>query len=331
MTALYRRRSPYALALGLATLAPGAEASFKRRDAGTAVAPFLKLAADARGAGMGLASRAGAQDASALLFNPAGLAALSHRHLTFTHGSGTQRVFYDVLGYAQPVASLIGSERPRPLRESQLGAIGVALVYLNTGPIDEVDNTGSSTGLSFRPQDFAAMVGWGASLNRHLDLGASVKFIYSRIHQSAATAAGDVGARWRARFWRMPLTLAVSAQHIGGTLKYNRQPEELPLTVGAGAALVPFRGLTLTGDVIAPRDNRTYFAAGAEYRGELAEKTSFALRAGYNGLNYYPDLEGFSTLTAGGGLGAFGLEADYAWTPFGVLRDIHRFTLSYRF
>ncbi|MBI5623267.1 MAG: PorV/PorQ family protein [Elusimicrobia bacterium] len=310
---------------------PAAEASFKRRDTGSNAAQFLKLGADARAAAMGGAVRALAEDATSVYWNPAGLSGLRARHATFSHGALYQGVFYDFLAYAQPVESIIGRQRPRELRESQLGTLGVAFYYMNAGSLQEVDNTGAATGGSFMPQEFAGSVAWGGKLTADFDVGIAVKYIYSGLYESAQTAAADMGARYKTRLVRWPLTLSVSAHNMGGTLRYGRLSQELPFFVSAGASLRVLKNLFFTGEVIAPRDNRIYGASGIEFRQALTGKTGFSLRAGYNGLNDSADLMGLSSAAFGAGVRTHRVDMDYAWTPFGVLTTGHRFSLSYRF
>ncbi|MBI5882607.1 MAG: PorV/PorQ family protein [Elusimicrobia bacterium] len=310
---------------------PPARAAFKRRDTGGNAAQFLKLGADARAAAMGGAVRALSEDATAVYWNPAGLSALRLRHASFSHGAMYQGVFYDFFAYAQPIESIIGRGRPRELRESQLGALGVAFFYMNAGSLQETDNTGATTGGSFMPQEFAGALAWGGRLTPDFDLGVGMKYIYSKLYESAQTAAGDLGARLRLRVVGMPLTLSAGVHNFGGSLRYGRENQDLPFFVSAGANLRVLKNLTLTGDVIAPRDNRVYGAGGIELRQALTSKTGFSLRAGYNGMNDYKDLQGLTGVGFGCGLRTHRVDMDYAWTPFGVLTIGHRFSLSYRF
>ena len=85
------------LALAGAVCVPEAGAAFNNNDAGTSAAQFLKLGADARSAGMGQAARALCEDANAVYWNPAGLAALSYRQTTLTHAAYYQSTFYEFL------------------------------------------------------------------------------------------------------------------------------------------------------------------------------------------------------------------------------------------
>lgn len=317
-------------ALGALARAPGALASFSQDEAGTTSAQILKLGADARAAAMGQAVRAFADDATAVYWNPAGLAALKQHHVHFSHGAHVQGVFQDFLAYAQPLES-VGQGRPRQLRESQMGSIGLAFSYLNAGSLGEVDNTGAPTGERFTPQEFVGTVAWGGSVSSYVDLGLGLKYIYSKVYDSAQSAAGDLGARLRLRPFGMPLTIAVSIQNFGKSMRYGDRSEALPLTMGAAASLRVLKGLAINVDMIAPNDNSVHAAVGVEYRTAIAPYTGLAVRAGYNGMNYYQQATGISTVTLGAGLRLRMFDVDYAWTPFGTLHNAHRFSLGYRF
>ncbi|MCX5794167.1 MAG: PorV/PorQ family protein [Elusimicrobia bacterium] len=310
--------------------AGSAGAAFNNKDAGTSAAQFLKLGADARAAGMGQAARALCEDANAVYWNPAGLAALSYRHAAFTHAAFYQSTFYDFMAYAQPIDSILGRNR-RELQTNQLGAVGVGVLYLNSGQLEAVDNTGTATGDRFTPQDFAALLAWGGALTRSIDAGVGVKYISSRIKDVAATGAADFGIRLRGHPGGMPYTLALSVHNLGGRLKYNQESDPLPLQVALSQSLRPTRNISLSVDVVAPRDNRIYPAFGAEFRSAVGPNLSAAVRAGYEGRTMGSDLASLSGLGLGAGLGVARFTLDYAWMPYGLLGDTHRFTLSYRF
>ena len=292
-----------------------AAAAFTGQDAGTAAAQFLRLGADARAAGMGEAVRAVAEDSTALYWNPAGLAGLGYRHAAFTHGAYYQSMFYDSLAYAQP---------------SRFGSLAVAILYLNARSMPEVDNTGSLSGQSFSPQDLGVTVGWGAALARNLDVGISAKYVASKIEETAATGAVDFGARLRLRLAEMPYTLAAGIQNLGGRLTFVSQSAPLPLLAFVGNALRLSRNWVISAEVVAPRDGKPYPAAGTEILVPFGNGMAAALRAGYGG-RVSSQLAGLSGLCGGGGLSFTRLAVDYAWAPFGLLGDTHRFSLSYRF
>lgn len=320
-------------ALLAAAPASPARAAFGAGQAGTSAAPFLTLGADARAAGMGNAVAASADDASATYWNPADLAGLHYRHATVTHAASYQNTFHDFLAYAQPVEVRHGSGRERDLLPDQLGTVGAAVLYQNAGTISEVDNTGARTGGTFTPQDFAAMLGWGAELMRGLDAGIAVKFVSSKIASGASTGAADFGARWRATVPGTEFGYALSAgvRNAGGQLKFHESSDPLPLAIVVGQALRPMRTLVLELDFTAPRDAAVYPSFGAEWRLPMTEGVSGALRLGYDGKLRSGDVGGAAGLTLGGGVGFRRMGFDYAWTPAGDLGDTQRLSFSYRF
>jgi hypothetical protein len=326
------RLLPLAVLLALAPASP-ALAAFGASQAGATAAPFLTLGADARAAGMGNAVAASADDASGAYWNPADLAGLHYRHATVTHAASYQNTFYDFLAYAQPVEVRHGSSRERDLLPDQLGTVGAAVQYQNSGSIAEVDNTGTPTGGSFTPQDFAASLGWGAELTRGLDAGIAVKFISSKIQAGASTGAVDFGARWRATIPGTEFGYAASAgvRNLGGQLKFHESSDPLPLAIVIGQAVHPLRSLTFELDLTAPRDASLYPSLGFEWRAPMTEGVTGALRVGYDGELKSSDVGGAAGFTLGGGLGFRRLGFDYAWAPAGDLGDTQRLSFSYRF
>ncbi|MBI2386731.1 MAG: PorV/PorQ family protein [Elusimicrobia bacterium] len=327
-------RQPILAVLLLAAALPAAAAGFGATQAGTSGAPFLKLGADARAAGMGGAVRAAVDDATAIYWNPAGLAGLRYRHATMTHGASYQGTFQDFIAYAQPVESPFGRQtgRERDLRPDQLGTLGVAVLYQNSGSLSEIDNTATATGDRFTPQDLAVFLAWGATVSRGLDVGVGLKYVTSKIQGTASTGAVDLGARWRT--WlpgEFPYALSLSAQNLGGQLKFREAGDPLPMLVTVGQALRVVKGLVVTLDLNAPRDRSLYPSFGLEWRVPMKQGLSAALRGGYDGRLKSTDSGGLTGVSFGGGLGVQRFGFDYGWSPAGGLGSTHKLSLSYRF
>ena len=100
------------------------------------------------------------------------------------------------------------------------------------------------------------------------------------------------------------------------------------MTITVGQAFKFFDSLTLTADVVAPRDGAIFPAFGVEWRLPMTAGLTGALRGGYDGRGRAAQIGGFSF---GGGLGFERLGFDYAWTPAGDLGDVQRLSVSYRF
>jgi len=319
----------------LLVLAPaGPAAAFGSDEAGGSGATFLKLGADARAAGMANAVSASAEDATSVFWNPAGLALLRYRHVAVSHAAGYQSSFREFLAFAHPLEGPRSKNpRERELQPDQLGAVAVGVLYHNSGRLNEIDNTGTTTGRSFTPQDLAAMIGWGATIARGFDVGVTAKYVATQIQDTAATGAADLGARWRTQLYatEVDYALAVVVRNVGGKLKFHDSSDPLPMTIVVGQAVRPWKSMTLTADLIAPRDRPVYPSAGVEWRSPMSSGMSTSLRAGYDGRLKSSDFSGFKNVTVGGGIGFSRLSFDYAWAPGGELGDSQRLSLSYRF
>lgn len=322
---------PWTAAAALIVLLAGtAGADFNSDYAGTSAAEFLKLGADSRGVSMGHAMGAAADDASAVYWNPAGLSQLNKNHVTFTHSFMYQSVFYDFFSYARPVRPVVAPRR-REFRPSGRGTLAVAVMYLNAGTLKEVDNTGTLTGGAFTPHDLSVMAGWGASLTEVLDLGLTLKYVDCQIQSSARTGAADVGARLRLHLLEWPYVFSFSAHNMGGKLRFHDERDPLPLTLRIGNTLRPIKQWLLSADVVFQRDNRVYANLGTEARIPIEDNLAVAIRGGWSGRTSSGDLDGLTGLSFGAGLEIFGLGADYAWAPFGLLGDTHRISLGFKF
>lgn len=312
------------LASALLAAAPAAAGS---GSVGTSGGEFLKMGGDARGAAMGQAMTAAAEDASALYYNPAGLSQVRTRQGAATQGFLYQDVAVSFAAYAHPVQPTVKPRR-RFLRPSGLGTVAVGVLYLNAGGISEVDNTGVDTGGEFTPRDVAAIAGWGSTLTDYLDLGISLKYVDSRIQAAAKTGSMDLGARLRLDVLGMPYTAALAARNIAGRLRYHEQSDPLPLDIRFGQMLRPIPQWALSLDLAFPRDNDPYPAFGTELAVPVDKDFTGFARLGYDGRVSPGDLDGIAAMTMGVGVAIKSWNIDYSWAPYGSLGHAHRFSLS---
>src|SRR3989339_1928545 len=156
-------------------------------NAGTTAASFLKLGAGSRAVSMGNSFAAVADDATALYWNPAGLAQLKYREVTISHNESFENIRHDFAAYAAPMFG---------------GTAGVALYGLYT-PKDIERRTGLNESDPYEPispveglfqaYDMALHVSYARWVKRNLSLGASLKFIQQSIDTySAGGAAADL-------------------------------------------------------------------------------------------------------------------------------------------
>ena len=183
-----------------------ARADNGRGYAGTASANFLKLGVGARTLAMGETGTATADDVNALYWNPANLSLVKQGSLSLMQNAYAESISYQYAAYAHPTP--------------EWGTFGGAFQRLSAGDILQTDEAGRELG-DFSPRDLAMSFGWGRSLTEPWHVGASVKFIQSKIINSASTFALDMGAAYR----KEKLTVGTSLRNIGGRMKFDQERE----------------------------------------------------------------------------------------------------------
>ena len=273
-------------------------------------ASFLNIGVGARYLAMGGAGTALADDANALYWNPAGLAALSKREVTASDSELQQYTRLDDFVYAQPTS---------------LGTFAAGGTYLSQDTISGRDALGHSIA-GFQASDAAVRFGFGRKTDL-ADFGAVVKYVQSHIGSAQAeTVAMDLGVR-RALG---PVTVGASLRNLGPGMKFASETDDLPMRLALGAAYKFSGGHALTAEVTnAPRVGGTDVGFGGEFQ---AIKNIY-LRAGYTTQTAIDGGAGFDAargLTLGLGYRAGRWLLDYAAVPMGELGSTHRFTLGAR-
>lgn len=310
-------------ALLAACLAPSVEAAKTYPSAGSTSAAFLKLGVGARAVAMAGAFTAVPGDPFAIYWNPAGLAyAGPERNLGFFHNEYFQGLGQEFLSYSAPSGG---------------GALGLGLNYFYASGLERRSGLYEADPLSpispvegkFGAYDLAFSAGYGRRYGSGLALGAAAKVIRQSVDdESGASVALDLGLL-RAFRWRgAEYTAGFSVQNLGPGIKFVSRRYGLPLAFKTGLS----RRFTESRALVAveadkPVDNYPSFALGAEFplTGRLA------LRSGYRWRLYGNELGAWSGFSAGAGVAFDRLTFDYAFTPFGVLGNSHRFSINLRF
>ncbi|SMO74609.1 type IX secretion system outer membrane channel protein PorV [Fodinibius sediminis] len=140
--------------------------------------PFLQIEPDSRAAGMGNTGVALADNASAVFWNPAGLAFQTGNQVSITHSEWLPQfnadLFYDYL---------VGK-----YHVEDIGTFGAHITYLNLGEQQRtsLDNpTGEGLG-RFNSYEFAGGISYGYQINDNWSVGSGVRFIHSSL------ADGDI-------------------------------------------------------------------------------------------------------------------------------------------
>ena len=288
-------------------------AAFSSADLGTTSAAFLKLGAGARPSAMGNCYVGIADDSTAIYWNPAGLAQIDAKNGTASlmHAVWFEEILYDWASYAVPIRNW--------------GVFGIGVQYLSYGSIDQTDNTGLNTG-TFSPTDMAISLAWAKKI-KGFDVGLNIKYISSKIVNTATAYAADLGVMKKLMDNKLSLGLAV--QNMGTALKYVTDNEPLPFNIKAGGAYKIKSNWLGTIDINAPIDGPVYYGAGTEYVQKLSGKMQIAGRAGYNTENI--NTGGLNGFTVGLGIKYLDYALDYAFVPYGDLGNTNRISFTVAF
>jgi hypothetical protein len=311
---------------------------------GTTAASFLGIDVGPRGSSMGSACVSTATDATAMYWNPAGIARLSKFQAVFANTKWIADLSFN---YAGAVLAL-----------GNFGNVGINATFLT---MDEIERTTianpDGTGEMFDAGCYAFGLSYARTLTDLFAIGFNAKYINERMyHSSAHGFALDVGALFDTKFHGITLGMSISnygtkmqldgrdlqVQHDVDPRVYGNNPNinarlqtdafDLPLLLRTGISMDVLKGMynsnfIVSVDALHPSDDVEYINIGGEY---ILYKMFF-LRAGYKQLFSEDSEQG---LTFGGGLQytiqatGTSLHFDYAFLDFGVFSSIHMFSIG---
>ena len=292
----------------------GAECLAGDGNAGTRSAQFLKLGLGGRAAAMGGAFLGLADDASAVYWNPAGMAGVDRTQIGFMHLSWLQEIAYEYFALVWPIKKRVG--------------VGFGISYLHMDEFQGRDEYGEPTS-DFSASGMAVTLGLGREITDGLLLGGSIKSIDERIEgRNAFGLAFDFGCLWRTPVDN--LFLGGVIQNWGKDMTFVEESFGLPRIFRLGASYrrsLAGNPVNLGLDVSSPADDETRLHSGIEY----VYENTIAARMGYNSGS---DLGKRAGLSFGLGLAAtksWTYRIDYAFVPQGVLGNSHTFSFSISF
>ncbi len=226
--------------------------------------PFLLIGPNSRFAGMGETGTAIADDATAMHWNPSGLAfQTTGTEVNFTHspwlaGLGLSDLFYDYLAAKKYVKQLNGT-------------VGFDFTYLNIGEVIYTDETGrTDESKNYKAYEFATTFGYATKLRKDLGVGVTVRFIYSRLSPNdlqvgnekgsgtAFTTSFDLSAMYKLqsgpKLLKDKLSFGINLSNLGPKISYvdASQADPIPTQLRIGIAYNVFKNegndLTLTAD-----------------------------------------------------------------------------------
>lgn len=334
-----------ALAVLVAIGGPAGAVTFSK--VGTAGAQFLKIGAGARAVGMGEAFTAVVDDATAMYWNPAGLAQAKKQEITFTHNQWLGDINHEFIGYCLPMGGN--------------GTIGMNLTVLNVGemPVTTVV-LGDETGEFFTCVDWAFALGYGRNLTDKVAFGATAKIIQQRIWDMKASAfAMDLGISAKTGYKSLKIAAALlnfgtDVQYTGGQLveEFNwygygdgpQQVQSLEYTTSSSPLPLSYR-LGISYDIIDGSSHKMIGAFDYVHPNDGSEKQNLGVEYGFNKMLFAragmrididarDDDNAYSPTFGLGvnyGFGMLKTKIDYAYSDYGPLSTVHRIALALAF
>lgn len=264
--------------------------------AGTTAGAFLQIGVGPRAAALGGAFTAAVDDATALYWNPAGLARMTTGEVVSAHSEWIGDINHDYLGVALPFAG---------------GVVGASVTLLGVPDMEvrtELNQAG--TGETFDASDLALGLTYGRAITDRFALGGTVKLVQQRIwHSTASGVAVDLGTQFRTDFFG-GLTIGAQISNFGTDMRlngrdlrtfvdpapttegnngqipadYSLDAWSLPVDFKLGVVAQPLRSrmnqLTVAIDALHPSNNYESLNVGAEY----GFRERVFLRVGMQGL-----------------------------------------------
>ena len=296
------------VAVGLAFAPLGASAAQTTLTAAGRLDPLGNVGETARAAALGSAFVGVSDDASALLWNPAGLSGLTDVDLSIHHNTWLGQFLQETL-----VAGI-------PLKGA--GGLGVAVHYAGFGSFEGRDANGFLT-TGYSAHQIGAQAGYGRTLVGGLSGGLSVHDTQETLAGTATNFLGvDLGALLAVKGgWRF----GASYSNLGVGSSSNALAASLQLGLSKSWRDKNGNGLlvTLSGTDQPQITNSIQGGLEGTYHSVLA------IRVGYNHPFTATGYTGLQGLTAGAGLVLKSFRLDYAFIPYGELGNTHRISLGY--
>lgn len=300
MFAMPRHRTLGIALAAVLVLAAGAASA--EDENGGAPGSWLSQYVTARTLGLGGAFVGAADDASAVVWNPAGLALLVPNEIRFESARLFEDTSINALNFAVP-----GNKLP---------CFGLSVVSLHSGDFDRTNELNDPLG-TFSEGETAYILSMARAINPRFALGTNVKLIRQTVEDFTGTGLGfDIGAVANVT---PSLRIGASVLNVGGpslTLRDTQEKYPIEFRGGFSATVLRGRGL-LSAEVDQSSGPGVRFHGGSEYW----VQPMFALRIGLNDQD-----------PAGGMSYRFGghYQFDYGVLdhPLGLT---HRIGLTYRF
>jgi len=209
---------------------------------GESAVPFLLIAPNSRASGMGESGTGIADDASAIFWNPAGLAFQKGQEISITHSNWLPQfmmsdLFYEYLGYKGHFEEIGGT-------------IGANIIYLSLGEFIKTLSSGPEEVGRFKAYEFAITGGYATQLFDNFGLGVNLRFIRSALapfgtEEEKGSGVANTMSFDIATLYRLPLSngeflsdmnIGLNLANLGPKVTYidEKQADPLPTNLRLG-------------------------------------------------------------------------------------------------
>lgn len=317
---------------------------FPQSKVGTTAANFLTIPVGPRASSIGGAFVAIADDATAIYWNPGGLARMPQSEFAVSYSEWLVNTKFNWIGLSYK------------LSDNSAFAVSVNQLDYGSEEITTVEEP-NGTGQSWSAQDLAISVTYSQNLSDRFSIGGSLKYISQSIwNESASAYALDIGLLFYTQLEGLRLGMNIS--NFGTEMKLagkdllqtvDINPSQtgnndrisanlatdswtLPLNFTVGLAMDLMNNemwkVTIASDAVYPNNHTSFINFGSE----IVWNNLVSLRVGYNSLFKESAEEG---LTAGVGFkydfGGLNVKVDYGYTDFGIFDNISRFSIGLGF
>lgn len=337
---------------------------------GEAAVPFLLIAPGARPCGMGEAGVALADEATAVYWNPAGLAfqydnpetdkrgEVSVMHVKWLPQFNFSDLWYDFLSGRYYIENI--------------GMVGGSITFLNLGKNIATDEVGNELG-TFDSFEYAITASYATKIKPNLSLGLNLKYIQSNLTDKnlqigaenrdgrSSSFAVDLGVLWKPAypFLKNKLSLGANLSNFGPKMTYvdEAQADPLPTNLRLGLAFKvlddEFNKINLiydTNRLLVHRDEEgsdnvfeaVFYSAWADGSGLMKFTHSIGMEYWYGNLiglraGYFYEDKSYGDrkfLTFGGGIKYYLFGIDFGYISAEEdhpLSDTMRFSVSVQF
>lgn len=307
---------------------------------GTSVANFLKIGMGAKNMGIAEADVTSSQDAAGLYWNPGAISRNTHSSASFSYIKWLVDSYLSYLAVSLP---------------TEFGTVGLDVSYFGSGDMEETTlQKQDGTGRTITASDMALGLALAKNLTDRFSVGVKVKYIRETLASVNADAfAFDIGTVFKTSFLN-EMKLGIVLSNFGSSMQFTGNDllvshvvpgsptnKEVPAALVTDSWNIPmFFKIGLATDAYKSEKFRwsVYYTLtdSRDYQprhnigSEVSWLNMVTLRGGYK-VNYDE-----TKFAAGIGF-RFATEIigdvmfDYAYTDFGILKDVHQISISLDF